>query len=197
MRYFSSQKVDENMIFTDYWKVLVLNFLEMGNTVFFWAKKMMERWYLLIFWAFWWWEIRFSSSQKVYGKIIFTWSFEFSMIFQELWKMVFRAVDCGCFLKYTKVKDELVVYKCICCNKNYQKNFNENLKKRFTNTSKFSNHDINDFILLLWKDAYPYEYIDDFEKLNETSLPEKEAFLQTHKHRRYYWCRLGARKKSL
>ena len=35
------------MIFTDYWKVLVLNFSEMGNTIFFWAKKLMERWYLL------------------------------------------------------------------------------------------------------------------------------------------------------
>ena len=50
------------MIFTNYWKVLVLDFLEMGNTVFFWAKKLMERWYLLItekflFWTFWRWEI--------------------------------------------------------------------------------------------------------------------------------------------
>ena len=45
---FLSPKVDGNMIFTDYWKVLVLNFSEMRNTVFFWAKKLMERWYLLI-----------------------------------------------------------------------------------------------------------------------------------------------------
>ena len=45
---FLSQKVDENMIFTDYWKVLVLIFSEMGNTVFFWVKKLMERWYLLV-----------------------------------------------------------------------------------------------------------------------------------------------------
>ena len=36
------------MIFNDYWKVIVLNFSEMGNTVFFWAKKLMERCYLLI-----------------------------------------------------------------------------------------------------------------------------------------------------
>ena len=32
---FLSQKVDGNMVFTDYWKVLVLNFSVMGNTVFF------------------------------------------------------------------------------------------------------------------------------------------------------------------
>ena len=108
---FLSQKVDGNMIFTDYWKGLVLTFSEMGNTVFFWAKKLTEIWYLLItgkflFWTFRWWEIRsfFESrswwkddiywllrsscfelfgdgkyglffSQKVDGKMIFTWSF--------------------------------------------------------------------------------------------------------------------------
>ena len=60
---FLSQKVDGNMVFTDYWKVLVLTFSEMGNTVFSWAKKLMEIWYLLItgkflFWTFRWWEIR-------------------------------------------------------------------------------------------------------------------------------------------
>ena len=43
---FLSQKVDGKMIFTDY-RVLVLNFLVMGNTIFFSAKKLMERWYLL------------------------------------------------------------------------------------------------------------------------------------------------------
>ena len=36
---FSSQKVDGNMIFIDYRKVLVLNFSEMGNTVFFLRQK--------------------------------------------------------------------------------------------------------------------------------------------------------------
>ena len=60
---FLSQKVDGNMIFTDYWKVLVLIFLGIRNKVFSWAKKLMERWYLLItekflFWTFRWWEIR-------------------------------------------------------------------------------------------------------------------------------------------
>ena len=60
---FLSQKVDAKMIFTDYWKVLVLIFSGIGNTVLFWAKKVMERWYLLIpekflFWFFREWEIR-------------------------------------------------------------------------------------------------------------------------------------------
>ena len=32
------------------------------------------------------------------------------------------------------------------CNENYQQKFDENLKKRFFNTYKFSNHGINKFI---------------------------------------------------
>ena len=73
---FLSQKIDGN-IFTDYWKVLLLTFSGMGNTVSFWAKKSMERWYLLItekvlFWTFRWWEIRSFLSQEFDGKMIFT-----------------------------------------------------------------------------------------------------------------------------
>ena len=37
-------------------------------------------------------------------------------------------------------------------------------------------NDINKFIFLLRKGVYPYEYIDEWEKFNETSLPEKEEF---------------------
>ena len=50
IRSFFSQNVDGKMIFTDYWKVLVLNFLVMGNTVSFWIKKLMERWYFTGYW---------------------------------------------------------------------------------------------------------------------------------------------------
>ena len=70
---FSNQIVDGRMIFTEYWKVLVLKFWEMGNAVFFWAKKLMERWYLLIsekvlFWAFRWWKIRCFFQWKSWWK---------------------------------------------------------------------------------------------------------------------------------
>ena len=44
------------------------------------------------------------------------------------------------------------------------------------NTFKFSNNDINKFIFLSRKGVYPYEYMDDWEKFNETTLPEKEKF---------------------
>ena len=48
--------------------------------------------------------------------------------------------------------------------------------KRFFNTYKFSNQNNNKFILLLQKGVYSYKYMDDWEKFNETSLPEKEDF---------------------
>ena len=62
----------------------------------------------------------------------------------------------------------------MCCSKNYQIKFNEKLKDRFFNAYKFSNHDNDKFILLLWKRVYRYEYMNDWEKFNETSLHEKE-----------------------
>ena len=75
---------------------------------------------------------------------------------------------CDCFLEYTNFNDDLRQYKCLCCNKK--------LKEQFFNTYKFSNRDSNKFILLLSKDVYPYEYMNYWEKFNETSLPEKEDF---------------------
>ena len=56
------------------------------------------------------------------------------------------------------------------------KYFNEELIKRFTNKCKFSNGDTNKFILLLRKGVYPYEYMGNWERFNETSLPDKKAF---------------------
>ena len=53
------------------------------------------------------------------------------------------------------------------------------LKKRFGNTCKFSNDDIHKLLLLFRKGV---EYMDDWEKFNETLLPylpEKEDFTVT------------------
>ena len=60
--------------------------------------------------------------------------------------------------------------------RNCQHKIDEKLKERFFNTYNVSNHDNNRVILLLQKGVYTYEYIDDWEKLDETSLPEKEDF---------------------
>ena len=38
--------------------------------------------------------------------------------------------DCECFLEYTNFKDNLMQYKCLCCNKNYHKMFDRNLHRK-------------------------------------------------------------------
>ena len=83
---------------------------------------------------------------------------------------------CNYFLKCMTFKDDLTKYKCLCCNKSYKFKFDEKLKERFFITYKFFKHDNNKSVLLLQKGVYPYEYMDDWEKFNETSLPEKEDF---------------------
>ena len=70
----------------------------------------------------------------------------------------------------------MIKYKCLSCNIVYSNKLGEQLKKRFKNTFKFSDNNISKFILLSRKVAYPYEYMDDWEKFNETTLSEKEEF---------------------
>ena len=50
------------------------------------------------------------------------------------------------------------------------------LIKKYPNTYKFCNNDINKFILLLRTEVYQYEYIHSWEKFNETIIPNKKAF---------------------
>ena len=87
-----------------------------------------------------------------------------------------KCKDCNCFLKYESVKNNLIKYKCLSCNKDYSNKPDEKLKKRFKNTFKCSDNDINKFILSIRKGVYPYEYMDDWEKFNEATLPEEEEF---------------------
>ena len=58
---FLRQKVDRKMILIDYWKVLVFNFLEIGNTFFFEPKSWWKDDIYLAFLSFLWyprtWEI--------------------------------------------------------------------------------------------------------------------------------------------
>ena len=70
----------------------------------------------------------------------------------------------------------MIKQKCLSCNKDYSNKIDEELKKRFKNTLKFSNNNNNKFILLLRKGVYPYEYMHEWEKFNERTLPEKEEF---------------------
>ena len=84
-----------------------------------------------------------------------------------------RCVDCKSSLDYMKTKDEKLIFSC---EKNYEKNFKKELIERFANIYEFCNGDLDKFILLLRKGVYPYEYMDNWERFDETSLPDKEPF---------------------
>ena len=88
-----------------------------------------------------------------------------------------KGKDCDCFLEYENVKDNLVKYKCLSCNKDYSNKVDEDLKKRFKNTFKFSYNDINKFTLLLRKGVYPYEYMNEWENFNQNNITRKGRIL--------------------
>ena len=88
-----------------------------------------------------------------------------------------KCSDCESNLDYIKIKNnEKLLLKCFNCNIYYKKKFNKDLMKKFKNTYSFCNNDLNKFILLLRKDVYPYEYMDSWERFNETSLSSKKEF---------------------
>ena len=71
--------------------------------------------------------------------------------------------DCDCFFEDESVKGKLITYKCLCCYKRLFKKLHEKLKKQCKSTINFSNNDINKFISLLRKGAYPNDYMDDWQ----------------------------------
>ena len=92
-----------------------------------------------------------------------------------------KCTDCKSYLDYMTINDDQqsctqLIFWCFECKKNYKKDFNKELIKRFVNIYEFCNEDINKFILLLRKGVYPYEYMDRWERFDETSLPDKKAF---------------------
>ena len=105
-----------------------------------------------------------------------------------------KCSDCGFNLDYIKItaertaepsalarsslerKNEKLILECYNFKQRYKKKFNKELIKRFASTYSFCNNDLNKFILLLRKGVYLYEYMDNWERFNETSLPSKESF---------------------
>ena len=79
--------------------------------------------------------------------------------------------------EFIGLKDNTLNYKCKECNETSGKSIN-NLIEKFPKTYKFCNGNLNKFVLLLIKGAYPYEYMDSWERFNETSLSSKKIFLQ-------------------
>ena len=67
------------------------------------------------------------------------------------------------------------IYKCKECRKRCSKPINEAIEN-FSITYQICNDALNKFVLMLRKVVYPYEYMDSWEKFDETSILLKEAF---------------------
>ena len=87
-----------------------------------------------------------------------------------------RCIDCKSCVDYMTTKDEQLRFRCFRCKKDYEQDFNKELIERFANIYEFCNGDLNKFSLLLKKGVYPHEHMDSWDRFNETSLPDKEAF---------------------
>ena len=72
-------------------------------------------------------------------------------------------------------KNNRLNYKCKEWGKRYSKLIDQGIKN-FPIMYPFCNGNLNKFVLLLKKVVYPYEYMDSWERFNETSVPPKEAF---------------------
>ena len=87
-----------------------------------------------------------------------------------------KCIDCKSCFDYMITKDDQLIFRYFECKKNYKKDFNNELIKRFANINEFYNEDIDKFILLLRKGVYSYQYMESWERFDKTSLPDKEAF---------------------
>ena len=70
-----------------------------------------------------------------------------------------KCTDCKSCPHYMSAKDNQLIFKCLNCNKSYNRYLNKDLINTFASTYEFCDKDINKLILLLRKGVYPYEYI--------------------------------------
>ena len=84
--------------------------------------------------------------------------------------------NCGGDLDYVDFKNNHMFFKCFNCNLQFTKEFLYNLTKSSANTYCFVKKEINKFIFLLRKGVYPYEYMTDWNKFEETELPPIDRF---------------------
>lgn len=63
-------------------------------------------------------------------------------------------------------------FKYVQCNKNYEKDFDEDLAKKITDSLKNAyrsyDEDLNKLCLMQQKGVHPYEYVDKCQKFDET-----------------------------
>ena len=124
-----------------------------------------------------------NKNMDITYKIKFIDSFRF--IATSLSKLVDNLTDnihndkcdkCKSNLCFVNAVNETLIFKCIDCEKEYEKEFNKESLERFSNIYEFCDNDLNKLLILLRKGVYPCEYMDGWNKFNEKVLPSKESF---------------------
>ena len=97
---------------------------------------------------------------------------------------IFNSIECKSCIEKIKINSECcfvglknnrLIYKCKECKEEWKRPLNK-LIENFPSIYQFCNGNLNKFVMLLRKGVYPYEYMDSWEKFDETTLPPKEAF---------------------
>ena len=98
--------------------------------------------------------------------------------------------------KYIKQKVDVLIYRCKECNRKSYKSSNP-VNKIFSRIYRFCNNEPIKFTLLLRKGVYPYDYMDCWERFNETVLPDIKEFynslyqenitVKDHEHAQNLW----------
>ena len=78
--------------------------------------------------------------------------------------------------EFIRLKNNRLNYRCKECNSTRAKSINDLIEK-FPRMYKFCNDDLDKFFLLLRIGVYPSEYMDSWEKSNETSYHLKRIFI--------------------
>ena len=77
--------------------------------------------------------------------------------------------------KFTEFQNNNLNCRCKKCKATSTKPIN-GLIEKFSRMYQFCDCDLNKFVFVLRKGVYPYEYMDSWERFNETSLPDKKKF---------------------
>ena len=75
--------------------------------------------------------------------------------------------------KFTEFQNNNLNCRCKKCKATSTKPIN-GLIEKFSRMYQFCDCDLNKFVFVLRKGVYPYEYMDSWERFNETSLPDKK-----------------------
>ena len=97
---------------------------------------------------------------------------------------IFNSIECKACIEKIKINSECcyvglkhnrLIYECKKCKKEWKRVLNI-LFEKFLSIYQFCEGDLNRFVLSLRKGVFPYEYMDSWERYNETTFPPKKDF---------------------